>query len=201
MTVQEATKNQIEFTSLEEAVRNSKYAERVLLLQKNPELGHKIHHPRGGGQYELPNCWGTTTFLIGAEREFTDNWEHSVKDGLVHVKDNRIKGVCFFPEDNSAPGYVDTEYIAWFLLTKCTKVDEFTPDAIIATSGDGYRGGEHIRTGILHTSLFLGKVGKEAYVIEKEREGGLIGLGPLVKCWNVKKTEWFQYDQLNSYPT
>lgn len=162
------------FYSLDEAIESSEFSERIKFLLENPRLGYGPVVRRNEDYIESSNCWGTTAFLVDAQKEILANWEHrEIESGkIIKVETSRPDRPSFFFADNSRPGYTDSVHLKWFLKERCLK--SITPifNSILSMIIMNYDGDGCPEGTVFHTGLFLGKIQDKPMYVEQDGLGG-----------------------------
>ena len=156
--------------NVEEAIDRSRFRDKIRFLQENgPLCGEGFK--RGNSYVEKPNCWGTTIFLLNAEKHILEQNKHERIGDFFVIGDKNKTSASFIPVDMERPGYVSGEHIAPFLKNYCERLPLKEPDCIMSIYQTS-----SIDSGAIHTMLYLGIVQDEPHIYEKK---GLVGgFGP-----------------------
>lgn len=98
------------------------------------------------------NCWGTMIHVLGLEHLFLEHFPHTHTDTYIDMVVGNMDGRCIFPVEKNRPGYIDRDYMNWFLRGHCQQEEELQRDFIVCT----YSGAPSSRR-LLHTGLCVGE--------------------------------------------
>jgi len=149
-------------------VRDSSFRDKISFLVNNPDLTKtKLF----GGLN--PCCWGTTTYVIGANQGVKDV---CVKNGFSLDDYCSAMGDFVVIPDNNKPGYVGREPMELFLST-LSKSDA-VKDSVVAFFWQN-KNNEFCGFGLHHSGIYLGDYGNQKIIFHQKEIGERFQFIPL----------------------
>ncbi|MEK6910983.1 MAG: hypothetical protein AABW82_04385 [Nanoarchaeota archaeon] len=154
---------------VEPLLRDSPLRERIDYLLENPELGSRPLTRLNGYGNIYPNCFGTTLFLLDAQRDLLDKFRRRLGlRGELIVQSKTGEDFMVFPKKLIGPGSLQPNYVEFFLDKHCTKTSSPIHGRIVVTSGISDQENYH---STLHSAVYLGEIDKVPYVFEQNGLG------------------------------
>jgi hypothetical protein len=166
-----------------ELVKNSRFSDRISFLVSNPQLA-SVKLDNGVN----PCCWGTTTYVIGANQGLKDV---CVKNGFSLDDYCSAMGDFVVIPDNDKPGYVGREPMELFLST--LPESDAVKDSVVAFRWHNRNNEEFCAFGLHHSGIYLGNYGGQQIIFHQKEIGQrfqFISLDEFVKelCEESRRT-------------
>ncbi len=183
-----------DFATIEEAVSKSRYARRMSYLLQNPTLGYKSLYKLEECSERVSNCFGIAIFIVGGENLFLRSRHCHLEQEAIILGELRHAESCVFPANVDRPAYIGPEFMKCFLKNRCTKIPQKEKDCLIATRGKEIdEEGFAMRYGLLHTSIYLGRIEGKDWIIHQKMEGASYTTDKLCTYSNVERTDFYRY--------
>lgn len=164
----------MQFNTLEEAVINSRFREKIDYVLNNENICGMGIIKRGASYTEYSNCHGTTLFTLNAINDFLKDFPFKTSrlNGAIVLGDYNSTSASFIPTNMNRPGHLSHKHAYYFLMNKCKKIGKLEKDSIIAHLENEKEGDIFEENELVHTSIYLGKVNNEDLIFHQNGLGG-----------------------------